>query len=61
MKKHREMFNALLDGETLINVYGGEAFIDDDDNLNHMWWFSKPEKWSIKPKGKVTKFKKVTE
>ena len=50
MKNYRELQEALLAGETLINEYCHVAFLDEDDNLNRALDFSKPEKWSIKPK-----------
>ena len=50
MKNYRKLQEALLDGETLVHVDGGEAFLDDNDNLNSHWMFPIAKNWSIKPK-----------
>lgn len=51
MKNDREVMQALLDGETLINDAGIEWVINDDGNVSNMHSF--PPYWYLKTKQKT--------
>jgi len=52
MKNHREIFQSLVNGETLINDEGIELFIKENGYINRYDYFqiNESEKFYIKPK-----------
>lgn len=50
MKNQREIYEALLAGETVVNSNGTLVSLTDDGFLTDNWAFGLPENWSIKPK-----------
>lgn len=50
MKNDKELFEALLAGETLVNRDGDEARFVENGLLNASWDFNFHEDWEIKPK-----------
>ena len=57
MKTEKEYLKALLEGKTLVNDNGEEAFFEGDD-LNGSYYCVSPESWHIKEeKKKYTMFR----
>lgn len=47
-KTQREIYQALLDGKTVVNQFKVQVYLKDDGRLNNSYSFDLPEDWSIK-------------